>query len=620
VDSDRSQQYARTTIEHMFERRIIASSLLRTGGDEESSAQAVPGAAARVESRAWSETDAGRMSKCETPRILVSDGSGRMSKNETPRISDSDASHSMAPETPRISVSNGSDSMRFDGARMSRSAVALHDQRKLVRAAELPPGPAAIRILDDIDPNLLSPEHRVDLLRTWEAQESWLAVRRAVAVCAVAGTEPADNPCDATGGADRFSYQDVSELSVEAEVAGALRVSTVTAGRRIASARLLLGKLRSAIPALERGDWSVGHLRACEDELITASGEASQAVLSAVMCHATTDTPGRLRRRLRKELAAVDAAAVVARIVERSSERSAMFVPEPDLRATVVISGPWDSVAWSFRQLDEWARRERDLRSGSIATRDDRPERDTLAELRADAFVQAAKLLAVELAQHDSGAPQDPELVIAIEAALRERGVPVVGATDGPRRGRTWSTAVVMVTEATAFGLADDPGFVPGYGFVPARVGRELLASAETWRRFLIDDESGRLLDAGRTRYRPSAHLRELVTARDQTCSFDACERPSTVADLDHVENFDGTNTTPDNLRPPCRSHHRLKTHGQWRVEVLPDGYTQWTSPTGHRYREHPDPLWQRLPRRRAPDSAGPPRSAGVPGSGGEPG
>ena len=492
--------------------------------------------------------------------------------------------------------------------------------RRLNRAIQCGPGPKAIHLLATVDGGDLSAADRVDLLRAWESQESWLAVRRAEAVTLVAGSgipyeevQPTEGLAITHSDLDP-SYADVAEISAEAEVAAALRISTVSASRRIAHSRELLGRFREAVPLLESGQWSVGHLMACRDELANASDEATGRVLTLVAGHSATDTPGRLRRRLRKELSLIDSDAVVGRILQRIEEREAHLIPEPDLRATVVISGSWDSVTWAYRQLDEWARAKREMTfnchdsaaaggAGSSRPGGTGPETlgeaATLSALRADAFVQAARLLAVELGQRDLGEPTDPNTVVAVEAALAARGVPISTADGRPRRGRTWSTAVVMLTEASALGLADEPGFVPGYGFVPAPIARELLASAETWRRFIVDDESGRLIDAGANRYRPSDRLRELVTARDQTCSFDPCERSSLDSDLDHVQNFDGANTTAGNLRPPCRSHHRLKTHGGWRVEVLPDGFTQWTSPTGHKYREYPDPLWQRLSRTR---------------------
>lgn len=42
--------------------------------------------------------------------------------------------------------------------------------------------------------------------------------------------------------------------------------------------------------------------------------------------------------------------------------------------------------------------------------------------------------------------------------------------------------------------------------------------------------------------------------------------------------------TTPDNLAPLCRRHHRLKTHGRWTYTMPEPGIYLWRSPHHHRY------------------------------------
>ncbi len=86
----------------------------------------------------------------------------------------------------------------------------------------------------------------------------------------------------------------------------------------------------------------------------------------------------------------------------------------------------------------------------------------------------------------------------------------------------------------------------------------------------------------------------DLITARDQTCTFPGCTVPATTADLDHLTPYNGHNTHPRNLHALCRRHHRLKTHHPgWTLTRDPDtGTTRWRSPTGHHYTRTPDPLW----------------------------
>ena len=66
--------------------------------------------------------------------------------------------------------------------------------------------------------------------------------------------------------------------------------------------------------------------------------------------------------------------------------------------------------------------------------------------------------------------------------------------------------------------------------------------------------------------YRPTDLMREQAILTNATCVYPHCTRPSRTADLDHIENWDGTNTTSANLAPLCRGHHRYKTHGGWTV------------------------------------------------------
>jgi hypothetical protein len=82
--------------------------------------------------------------------------------------------------------------------------------------------------------------------------------------------------------------------------------------------------------------------------------------------------------------------------------------------------------------------------------------------------------------------------------------------------------------------------------------------------------------------YRPTETMRELAVLANATCVYPHCTRPSRTADLDHVEEFDGTNTTSRNLAPLCRGHHRYKTHAGW--DVVRTGPTAFTWTNKHDY------------------------------------
>jgi hypothetical protein len=92
--------------------------------------------------------------------------------------------------------------------------------------------------------------------------------------------------------------------------------------------------------------------------------------------------------------------------------------------------------------------------------------------------------------------------------------------------------------------------------------------------------------------YTPSPRLREQVLITHPSCVFPGCTRPSRGCDLDHVIPWDqGGPTCSCNLVPACRFHHRLKTHGGWRLHRVGDRLFVWTSPHDRVYTRHdPDP------------------------------
>jgi hypothetical protein len=79
------------------------------------------------------------------------------------------------------------------------------------------------------------------------------------------------------------------------------------------------------------------------------------------------------------------------------------------------------------------------------------------------------------------------------------------------------------------------------------------------------------------------------VRLRDETCVFPGCGRRAEVCDLDHIDTYVPLDegglpgqTSPANLAPLCRRHHRAKTFGRFSYRRLGDGSYAWTLPTGH--------------------------------------
>jgi hypothetical protein len=143
----------------------------------------------------------------------------------------------------------------------------------------------------------------------------------------------------------------------------------------------------------------------------------------------------------------------------------------------------------------------------------------------------------------------------------------------------------VLAEQATIDGAGDHPGYLSGFGILPADSVRELAKSA-TLKPLAVP--SGQP-EAG---YRPSNGLAEFVRWRDLTCRWPGCDRPATRCDLDHTVAWPLGPTHPSNLKPYCRTHHLIKTFyggpGGWTDRQLPDGTIILTAPTGHTYVSEP--------------------------------
>jgi hypothetical protein len=400
----------------------------------------------------------------------------------------------------------------------------------------------------------------------------------------------------------------VRERAIALEVSMATRVSPRTASRRVDSARLLVETLPRALGEAWAGHWGYGHLRVAEKELIDVPAPLREQVLDDVLPHAATDHPRRLTDRLRKSLARRDAAGMAGRTRERAQERGVTMWMMKDGQARLAITGPYESVTDTMRQLTTIGHARR------AAVRAAEPDSAySLDAARFDSAGFAIRQVHTQLVS-GGGVPQEPSAVHSefgvpsgnLAATVHsEFGVPsgnLAAAADewclslaGTPGSRPRKQASVIIDVATAMHLADEPGFVPGYGWVPAPIAREILADSESWRRWLLDDSTREIIDAGSVRYRPSEALRDLIAGRDVTCTADTCTRPASESQLDHAIDFDGRNTTPANVHLVCGPDHLAVTAGHFLIDEGDDGRARWVSTaSGHSYPSYIDPLHER--------------------------
>ncbi len=127
----------------------------------------------------------------------------------------------------------------------------------------------------------------------------------------------------------------------------------------------------------------------------------------------------------------------------------------------------------------------------------------------------------------------------------------------------------------------------------------------------VVDGEHGTVLGVGKSTYTPgyvaSERLKLLVEHAYPTCTGPNCGKAAWRCDLDHqTPHGHGGATCECNVRPLCRTCHRLKTAGLLAPEQRnhpddPPGTTTWTTRTGRAYTALPhvplppyQPRWAR--------------------------
>jgi hypothetical protein len=149
----------------------------------------------------------------------------------------------------------------------------------------------------------------------------------------------------------------------------------------------------------------------------------------------------------------------------------------------------------------------------------------------------------------------------------------------------------LVITDATLLDGDPAPGWVAGYGPVPAPVARGLVRDldrdARAWlRRLFTAPDTGALVAMESTRRRFTAALRRMVVAADQTCRTPWCDAP--IRHVDHVVPArDGGPTSFANGQGLCEACNQVKEAPGWTHQPTQHARraaVTTTTPTGHRY------------------------------------
>ncbi len=127
-----------------------------------------------------------------------------------------------------------------------------------------------------------------------------------------------------------------------------------------------------------------------------------------------------------------------------------------------------------------------------------------------------------------------------------------------------------MVPFEVATGASDAACELPGHGWVTAAHARAIItAPGSTWRWLGVDQVTGRALQLGTDRYRPTRAMIEQVRALDGHCRAPGCTVAARHCDIDHHLRYPDGPTATWNTGPLHRGHHRPKTAGLWQATPL---------------------------------------------------
>ena len=140
----------------------------------------------------------------------------------------------------------------------------------------------------------------------------------------------------------------------------------------------------------------------------------------------------------------------------------------------------------------------------------------------------------------------------------------------------------VLAEQGTVDGTSDNPGYLRGFGIMPAESVRRVAKMAKLKPLPVPTDTNP---DPG---YRPTAATTEFVQWRDLTCRWPGCDKPAEYSDIDHTVPWPCGPTHRSNNKCYCRTHHLIKTFCGWSDQQLPDGTIILTAPTGLVYRTEP--------------------------------
>ena len=435
------------------------------------------------------------------------------------------------------------------------------------------PGIDVLVALTKIDPMRLSPSERVDFLAALEKQSGWLQALMQVAIVAVAGARAEE---------DRGKFAGVDDPQRE-EIASALNLAPVTAQSRIDVARTLTQHLPATCVALANGEISSAQATviAKESAALLRKGidpDQLRFLEKTAIAYSEFHTPTQVTNKVRSIVAKLEPAEFEVVVAEAAQGRRVTFTAQPHGMAQILALLPAAEAQTVWLAIDKLARSNRDK---GLVVNGNRETGFTGDAGRLEQSVGSVASLPEFISSHLEPLTLDQLRADALSMIAGQ--FLAESASEHLAHGRP-VTLNLTLDLPTFLGLNEKPGILAGYGEIPASTARLLAADAK-WRRFITDPLTGNLLDYGRTTYVPPQALVDFIVARDRRCRFPGCRQPARVCDIDHAIPWEeGGETSKENLGLLCRRHHRMKTHGGWKLISFADGSCEWISPEGKRF------------------------------------